>query len=177
MYILSSVFQFIQLLKQKLKIPAKIPRVIIPFFLPYLLSSFVYPFRTFISFHPFSHDWLIDYDGVRLTSQNRGNHWSIVHPPGEFKWRTLMLMIMMMPAGDNFWLVYQSSLAVLPADTSAASRRNGRWNENFAYSVSSIRRFFNMPQNFATWDLAALLSIRRIWRVWTRDPCVQRQAH
>jgi hypothetical protein len=25
----------------------------------------------------------IDYDGVRLASQNRGHHWPIVHPPGD----------------------------------------------------------------------------------------------
>jgi hypothetical protein len=39
-------------------------------------------------------------------------------------------IMMMMPAGDNSWLVHQSSLAVLPAET---SRRNGRRRENFAY--------------------------------------------
>jgi hypothetical protein len=46
-----------------------------------------------------------------------------------WSWRAIVLM---MPAGDNSWLVYQSSLAILPADTSGASRRNGR-SENFAY--------------------------------------------
>jgi hypothetical protein len=52
-----------------------------------------------------------------------------------------------MPAGDNSRLVYQSSLAVLPAETSGASRRNGRRNENFAYSVPFIRqRIFYMLQ-------------------------------
>jgi hypothetical protein len=50
------------------------------------------------------------------------------------------------PDGYNSCLVYQISLAVLPAETSGASRRNGRKNENFAYSVSLIReRIFNMP--------------------------------
>jgi hypothetical protein len=39
---------------------------------------------------------------------------------------------MIMPAGDNSRLVHQSSLAVLPAETSGASRRN-RWSENFVY--------------------------------------------
>jgi hypothetical protein len=34
---------------------------------------------------------------------------------------------------DNSWFVYQSSLAVLSAETSGASKRNGRGNENFAY--------------------------------------------
>jgi hypothetical protein len=40
---------------------------------------------------------------------------------------------MMMLAGDNAWLVYQSSMAVIPAEISGASRRNGRRSGNFAY--------------------------------------------
>jgi hypothetical protein len=40
---------------------------------------------------------------------------------------------MIMPAVDNSSLVHKSSLAVLPAETSGASRKNGRRNENFAY--------------------------------------------
>jgi hypothetical protein len=48
------------------------------------------------------------------------------------------------PAGENSWLVHQSSLAILPA-----SRRTRRRRETFAYqSVSEIRqRIFYMPQN------------------------------
>jgi hypothetical protein len=85
---------------------------------------------------------LIDYGGVKLMSQNRGHHWSIVHPPGECEWRVL---VMMTPTKDNSWLVYQSSLSVLPTKTSAA-KRNGRRNESFAYSVSLIcQRIFYMP--------------------------------
>jgi hypothetical protein len=45
-------------------------------------------------------------------------------------WRA---MFVMMPAGYNSWLIHQSSLAVLPAETSGASRRNGRSSENFSY--------------------------------------------
>jgi hypothetical protein len=45
---------------------------------------------------------------------------------------------MMIPGENNSILVYQSSLSVLPAETSGASGRNGRRNENFAYSVSSV---------------------------------------
>jgi hypothetical protein len=70
--------------------------------------------------------WLIDYDGVRLTSQNCSHHWPIVHPPGECEWRAV---VMMMPAGENS-LVYQSLLVVLPAEISGASSRSGRRNEN-----------------------------------------------
>jgi hypothetical protein len=40
---------------------------------------------------------------------------------------------MMMPAGNNYSLVHQSSLAVLPAEASGASMKNGRRSENFAY--------------------------------------------
>jgi hypothetical protein len=35
--------------------------------------------------------------------------------------------------GVNSWLVYQSSLVVLPAETSGESRSNGRRSENFTY--------------------------------------------
>jgi hypothetical protein len=41
--------------------------------------------------------------------------------------------MMMMSAGDNSWLVHQSSLLVLPAETSWVSRMNGRSSENIAY--------------------------------------------
>jgi hypothetical protein len=58
-------------------------------------------------------------------------------PPGECEWRAvvvmMMMMMMVMRAGDNSWLVHQSSLAILPAETSGAIRRNGRRSENFAY--------------------------------------------
>jgi hypothetical protein len=78
---------------------------------------------------------IIDYDGASLTFQNRHHHWPIVHPPGECEWRAV---VMMMPTVDNSWLVYQNSLAVLPAETSGASRRNGGRNEDFAYSIYLI---------------------------------------
>jgi hypothetical protein len=40
--------------------------------------------------------------------------------------------MVMIPAGDNSYLVHQSSLAVLPAETSWDSRRNGR-SEDFLH--------------------------------------------
>jgi hypothetical protein len=49
-------------------------------------------------------------------------------------------MATMMPAGDKSWLIHQSSLAVLPAQTSVASRRNGRRSEMFAFSVWDISK-------------------------------------
>jgi hypothetical protein len=43
----------------------------------------------------------------------------IVHPPGDmWAWRA---MVMMMSAGDNSWLVRQSSLSVLPRAVVAAT--------------------------------------------------------
>jgi hypothetical protein len=47
-----------------------------------------------------------------------------------------MMMMMMIPAGDNSSIVHQSSLA---AQTSGVSRRNGRRSEHLAFSV------FEMP--------------------------------
>jgi hypothetical protein len=41
--------------------------------------------------------------------------------------------MVMMSARDNSSLIHQSSLAVLPAATSGASRRNGQKSESFAY--------------------------------------------
>jgi hypothetical protein len=46
-------------------------------------------------------------------------------------------MVMIMAAGDNSSLVHQSSLAVLPAETSGESRSNERRSENFAYRYLS----------------------------------------
>jgi hypothetical protein len=50
---------------------------------------------------------------VRLTSQNFSRRWPIFHPLGECEWRAV---VMVMPAGDKSWLVYQSLLVVLPAE-------------------------------------------------------------
>jgi hypothetical protein len=70
-------------------------------------------------------DWFVWlWWGETMSQKNRGHHCPIVHPPGECEWRAVVLMI---PAGDNSWLVYQSALAVLPAETSG----NGRRSENF----------------------------------------------
>jgi hypothetical protein len=75
--------------------------------------------------------FVINYDGVRLCLRTAATNGPIVHPPGDmWAWRA---MVMMMPAGDNSWVVHQSSLAVLPAETSGESRRKGRQSENFAY--------------------------------------------
>jgi hypothetical protein len=77
--------------------------------------------------------WLIvDYDAVRLCLRTAATNGPSVHPPGDtWTWRAMVMMTM--PAGDNSWLVHQSSLAGLLAEPSGASRRNGRRSENFAY--------------------------------------------
>jgi hypothetical protein len=72
-------------------------------------------------------DWLIMM-GVRLCLRTTATNGPIVHPPGDmWVWRA-MVMTMMMLAGENSWLIHKSSLAVLPAEKSGASR-----SENFAY--------------------------------------------
>jgi hypothetical protein len=84
--------------------------------------------------------WLIDYDGVRLCLRTAATNGPIVHPPGDmWAWSA---MVMMMSAGDNSWLVHQSSLAVLSAETSEARRRNGRRSENFAYQYLKYLKGF-----------------------------------
>jgi hypothetical protein len=75
--------------------------------------------------------WWTDYDGVRLRLRNAATNGPIVHPPGDMWAWTTMVMIML--AGDNSWLVHQSSMTVLPAETPGASRGNGRRSENFAH--------------------------------------------
>jgi hypothetical protein len=73
--------------------------------------------------HPLSHPgWLIMM-GWDYVSEPR--------PPSDMWARSTI--VIMMPAGDNSWLVHHSSLAVLKAETSGESRRNGRRSENFAY--------------------------------------------
>jgi hypothetical protein len=64
---------------------------------------------------------LIDYYGVRLCLRTAVTNGPIVHPPGDMlAWRAMVIVI---PAGNNSWLVHQSSLAVLPAETSETSTR------------------------------------------------------
>jgi hypothetical protein len=71
--------------------------------------------------------WLIDWLWwVRLCLRTVAT----VNPSGDMRaWRAMVVI----PAGDNSWLIHQSSLAVLPAEISGASRRNGRRSEDFAY--------------------------------------------
>jgi hypothetical protein len=57
-------------------------------------------------------------------------------------WRAMVMVLMMMPAGYNSWLVHQSSQTVLPAEISGASRRNGRRSENFAYQYLKYLKGF-----------------------------------
>jgi hypothetical protein len=86
------------------------------------------------TFVPLMRHWLLDYNEVRLCLRTADTSGPIVHPPGDmWTWRA---MVVMMPSGDNSWLVDQSSLGVLPAETSGVSRRTGWRRENFVYSVS-----------------------------------------
>jgi hypothetical protein len=77
--------------------------------------------------------WLLitDYvDGVRhlRTAATNG---LIVHPPGDmWAWRAIVMMI---PAGENSWLIHQSYLAVLPAETCGS--KQGKWMKEWAFCI------------------------------------------
>jgi hypothetical protein len=77
-------------------------------------------------------DWLIDWlimMGWDYISELRP---PTAHPSADmWAWRAMVAMIM--PPGYNSFLAYQSSLAVLPEETSGESRRNGRRSDNSAY--------------------------------------------
>jgi hypothetical protein len=81
----------------------------------------------------FNFDLLTEYDGVGLCLKTAATNGPIFHPRGDTWARRAVVIMMMMPAGDDSWLIHQSSLAVLPAETSGESRRNWQRNENFAY--------------------------------------------
>jgi hypothetical protein len=75
---------------------------------------------------------------VETMSQNCGHQRAYFSPLGDmWAWRAIMMI--MMPAWDNSWLVHQSSLAVLPAETSGESTRNGRSSENFASQYAYLK--------------------------------------
>jgi hypothetical protein len=79
-----------------------------------------------------SHHSLIDWlRWSETVSQNCGHQRAYLSSPGRYV--SIESHGVMMPAGDNSWLIHQSSLAVLPAETSGAGRRKGRRSENFAY--------------------------------------------
>jgi hypothetical protein len=84
-------------------------------------------------FHVASHKFCLMIDCLwwgETVSQNCGHQWACCSSPGDmWAWRAMVMMIL---AGDDSWLIHQSSLAALPAETSGASRRNG-WSEDFAY--------------------------------------------
>jgi hypothetical protein len=112
----------------------------------------------------------------------------IVHPPGDV-W-TWTAMVMTMSAGENSWLVYQSSLTILPAETHGSGySSNGRKSENFAYYyLRYVSRSVTCRKILTTWDLrlplqrkvccgfVSFLKIHRLVRVWTCDPWAQWQA-
>jgi hypothetical protein len=68
-------------------------------------------------------------------------------------WAWSAMVMMIMPAGDNSWLVHQSSLAVLTAEISGSRRRNGRRRENLASQyVKYLKRSLTFRNIFTTWD-------------------------
>jgi hypothetical protein len=131
--------------------------------------------------------WLTDYDGVRLCLRTAATNRPIVHPLGDmWAWRA---MVMMMLAGDKSWVIHHSSLAVLPAETPAASSRNGWRSENFAYQYlkylkgSCCKILWHGNSGFISHlkkdvlQIFIAIKIHRFSHVLTCDPWVQWQAH
>jgi hypothetical protein len=85
-------------------------------------------------------------------SQNCSHQQAYRSSPGDmWAWKAMM---MMMAAGDNTWLIHQSSMAVLLAETSGASRRNGRRSENFAYQYPKyLKGSLKFCKILMAWDL------------------------
>jgi hypothetical protein len=121
---------------------------------------------------------------VRLCLRTAATNGPVVHPPGDMRaWRAMV----MMPAEDNIWLVHQSSLAILPAQTSWTSRRNGRKSENFASqylkyfkgSLTCRKILRHGTSGFTSHSKKGVLrtfialKVHRHGQFWTRDPCVQ----
>jgi hypothetical protein len=115
------------------------------------------------------------YDEARM-SQNCGHQRAYCSSPGDmWAWKA---MVIIMPAGDNFWLVNQSSLAVPLAETS------GRWRENFAHQyLKYFKRSFTCRKilqdgtfgftSHPKWGVLRILialKIHLIGRVWTHNP-------
>jgi hypothetical protein len=123
-------------------------------------------------------DWLIDYGALGLCLETAATSGHIVHPLADM-WAWIALVVMI-PAGDNTWLVHQISLAVLPAETSGENRRYGRRSENSAYQYlkylkgsSTCRKIIRRgSSNFTShpkvcWGFLSPLKIHGLCRVWT----------
>jgi hypothetical protein len=71
-----------------------------------------------IHLHSLMLDWFIDdVDGVRSCLWTAVTNGPILHPPGDI-WVWENDGEVMMPAEENSWLVHQSCLAILPAESS-----------------------------------------------------------
>jgi hypothetical protein len=137
-----------------------------------------------IQFPKILFQWLIDYDydSIRLCLRTAATSRPVVHPLGDrWAWRAMVMMIL---AVDNSLLVHQSSLAVLPAETSGASRRNRRRSDNFAChylkylkgSLTCHKILWHGTSSFISiWrklccGFLSPLKIHRLVQVWTHDP-------
>jgi hypothetical protein len=136
-------------------------------------------------------DWLIDWScqwGLDYVCELRPPTGLLVIP--HRAWRS---MVVMMSAGENFWLVHQSSLSVLLAESYGGKWSN--WRKKWELYLASIS--FTLASGFLhavkSYDmgppallptlrkvccgLLSPLNIHHLGRVWTCDPWVQWQAH
>jgi hypothetical protein len=69
-------------------------------------AHFIDWYKLFLKTSHIQYSWLIDCDGVRLCLRTAATNGPIVHPSGDmWSWRAIVMM-MMMPAGDNSWLIW-----------------------------------------------------------------------
>jgi hypothetical protein len=142
--------------------------------------------KTKLKLFRFSYSLLIDWLWWGETmSQNCGHRRAYCSSPGDmWAWRAMVTM----PAGDNSWVVHQSSLAVLPAETYGASRGNRQRVrilpfQYLKYLKGSLTcRKVLLPlallpiQRKVCCGFLSPIKIHRLDRVWTHDSRAQWQA-
>jgi hypothetical protein len=122
---------------------------------------------------------------LRTTATNR----PIIHPPGDMQVWTAMVMTM--PAGENSWLVHQSSLEILPAVIGVQIggmdevmrilpiqylwylTRSSTYRKILQHGVCS----FTLHPKEGDLQILITLTNPSPCQVWIHDPRVQWQAH
>jgi hypothetical protein len=100
---------------------------------------------------------------VRLCLRTAAVNGHVVYPSCDmWAWGATLMMVMV---GYKSWLVHQSSLAVLPEETSETSRRNGQRSGNSAYlrylkeSLTCLKNLRNETSGFTSHPKEGVLQI------------------
>jgi hypothetical protein len=83
---------------------------------------------------------LVHYDELRVRLRTAVTPQACRSSPGWYLSTENLVMIMMMPAGDNSWLVHQSSQVVLPAETSEKVGGIDEWVRILSISIRNTSR-------------------------------------